>query len=514
METKPIDFLPSDIWKMISRHISQKDRGALRATSRFFFKSITPNWDQYIIDSRRARSFSSSHSHTIVLTEAGEILGCGNNSMGQLGLPHVKTQPFLNKISDKTNIRAIATGNNHSLLLTEAGELWGCGYIGKGLLGSEQRSWCKLIDRTDILAIVSGGNDNSFFLTTKRELWGCGCNDNGQLGLGCRDDQPNWVRLSDKTRVRTLAVGSKHTLLLTEDGELWGCGNNDSGQLGIGSTKDQLSWVKLSDKTHIVTIAAGANHSLFLTETGEIFGCGKNESGQLGLGSTNDQHSWVKLSEKLNIRSIAAGKFHSLLLTQSDGLWGCGRNRTCQLGLGYIDNEKSWVKLFDKTPIYGIGAGNYQSVILTEARQLLGCGSNFNGRDSSVHDNYWKTWYNLSFDPYINKLCTFDELRRQRHFTFMPSTLMMILTHCDNLYQKLLVVNNIHKRERLFYNTMILIKQRLSDSLPHPWNQEFNELKLSEFTGFYKKLYQHVRLESFTQTIDQESKTLAKCITM
>jgi hypothetical protein len=302
------------------------------------------------------------------------------------------------------------------------------------------------------------------FLTTKRELWGCGCNDNGQLGLGCRDDQPNWVRLSDKT--------------------------------------------------HISTIAAGAKHSLFLTETGEIFGCGKNESGQLGLGSSNDQHFWLKLSEKHNIRSIAAGKFHSLLLTQSDGLWGCGRNRTCQLGLGYIDDEKSWVKLFDKTPIYGIGAGYYQSVILTEARQLLGCGSNFNGRDSSVHDNYLKTWYNLNFDPNINKPCTFKELRRQRHFTFIPSTLMMILTHCEKLYHKLLVVNNTQKRERLFYNTMIEIKQQASDSLPHPWNQEFNELKLSEFTEFYKKLYQHIRLESFTQTTDQESKTLVKCITM
>jgi alpha-tubulin suppressor-like RCC1 family protein len=124
METKPIDFLPSDVWKIISRHLSQKDRGVLRATSRFFFKHITPVWDQYVIDSRRARLFSSSDSHTIILTEAGELLGCGNNSMGQLGLPQVKTQPFLNKINDKTNIRAVATGNNHSLLLTEAGGLW------------------------------------------------------------------------------------------------------------------------------------------------------------------------------------------------------------------------------------------------------------------------------------------------------------------------------------------------------------------------------------------------------
>ena len=168
---------------------------------------------------------------------------------GQLGLGHTENQASWIKLSDKTHIRAIAAGGNHSLLLTETGELFGCGYNQYGQLGlghtEHQASWIQLSDKTHIRAIAAGGH-HSLLLTETGELFGCGYNGCGQLGLGHTENQASWIKLSDKTPIRAIAAGRNHSLLLTETGELFGCGFNGYGQLGLGHTENQVSWVKLN----------------------------------------------------------------------------------------------------------------------------------------------------------------------------------------------------------------------------------------------------------------------------
>ena len=63
-------------------------------------------------------------------------------------------------LSDKTDIRAIAASGSHSLLLTARGELLGCGFNEYGQMGlghtEDQASWVLLSDKTDICAIAAG----------------------------------------------------------------------------------------------------------------------------------------------------------------------------------------------------------------------------------------------------------------------------------------------------------------------------------------------------------------------
>ena len=48
MEHKLMELIPQDVWQLIAQRLSQTDRSAARAASRFFFMRFTPEWDRNI----------------------------------------------------------------------------------------------------------------------------------------------------------------------------------------------------------------------------------------------------------------------------------------------------------------------------------------------------------------------------------------------------------------------------------------------------------------------------------
>lgn len=531
MKLDHTDSLSRDIWSIIAKFVNQRDRSAMRATSRLFFRHITPLWDQYIIDTGKIRSVSTSsanskgYSFSLILTEIGELFGCGHNYNGELGLGHCNDQESWIKLSDQTNIRDIAVGAHHIILLTEMGVLIGCGPNGYGPLGlghrSKQSTWRTLINHLNVRSIVAGA-DHSLLLTDTGVLLGCGCHESGQLGLTDIDDQTDvmniveygnyddalldvshlydrltWVKLSDNT-IRSIAAGPSNSFALMETGELWGCGSNWLCELGLKHGKDQRTWVKLIDRIDIQKISVGHLHTLLLTEMGELLGCGLNEKGQLGVGHTKHQNTWIKLTNKTHIRAISASSNHSLFLTDSGELWGCGCNEHGQLG---IENQEhhTWIKLTDITGIRSILAGSNLSFFITDKGDLFGCGQNDGGQLGLGHRRNQKTWVKVDFNPYKNKSCSFDELRGQRFFAFIPASLKIVLRHCEILYQQLHVQNDAEKREKLFTSMKLLIIDQLTEALPLPWDQEFQQLNLNRFMEFYNKLRFHFKLEAIDE---------------
>ena len=148
IENKHIELIPRDVWQLISKRLSQKDRSSARAASRFFYQRFTPEWDRYCQDRRRIRSIAADGDHSLLLTESCELLGCGHNEGGHLGLWQTNNQGSWIPFTDKTSIRALATAGPHNLLLTEMGELLGCGYNEYGQLGLghniSQMNWVKM----------------------------------------------------------------------------------------------------------------------------------------------------------------------------------------------------------------------------------------------------------------------------------------------------------------------------------------------------------------------------------
>jgi alpha-tubulin suppressor-like RCC1 family protein len=116
MEQKLME-IPKDVWNLIARRLNQKDLSSARAVSRVFYQWFTPEWDRYSRDCWKIRAIVAGGNHSLLLTETGELWGCGNNQSGQLGHGHTTNQASWKKLSDKTSIRAIAAGWSHTLLL-------------------------------------------------------------------------------------------------------------------------------------------------------------------------------------------------------------------------------------------------------------------------------------------------------------------------------------------------------------------------------------------------------------
>ncbi|MCP0913528.1 hypothetical protein NKV53_03990 [Legionella sp. 27cVA30] len=73
-------------------------------------------------------SMAAGLSFSVILTNAGNVYTCGDNSSGQLGRPG-EPGKFM-PVAGLKNIKAIVTGDSHVLALTRHGELFGWGYNG------------------------------------------------------------------------------------------------------------------------------------------------------------------------------------------------------------------------------------------------------------------------------------------------------------------------------------------------------------------------------------------------
>ena len=71
MEHKLMESIPGDVWQLIAKRLSQKERSSARAVSRFFFKRFTPEWDRYCLNRRKIRAIIAGGDHSLLLTETG-----------------------------------------------------------------------------------------------------------------------------------------------------------------------------------------------------------------------------------------------------------------------------------------------------------------------------------------------------------------------------------------------------------------------------------------------------------
>ena len=75
--------------------------------------------------------------HTICVTADGKCYGFGRNDKGQLGVGDSisRNRPTLIKALESVNIKKAAIGKTHTLFLSESGEVWVAGSNSFGQLG-------------------------------------------------------------------------------------------------------------------------------------------------------------------------------------------------------------------------------------------------------------------------------------------------------------------------------------------------------------------------------------------
>ena len=126
-------------------------------------------------------SSSCGTSHTLILTETGEVFSTGGNDFGQLG-NGTKKQSFTFvpiKMTCREFIVKISAGNI-SACITETGKvhIWGTGVFGELLVPT------LVEDFVEPIRDICMGGDCGIFVDVNNKVFAWGNNANGELGVG------------------------------------------------------------------------------------------------------------------------------------------------------------------------------------------------------------------------------------------------------------------------------------------------------------------------------------------
>jgi len=166
----------------------------------------------------RAVKVSGGEAHTLVLTEAGFVWGCGFNKEYQLGIGSNYDQSTLIRTKDGQmstasgcleDINDIDGGWKHSLALDVNGSVWAWG---------NNNPWGQL------------GDDSTYTRTTPVQVHG-----------------PNNVGFLEGIIGISAGRSGEQSLAVDCNNHVWAWGDNYFGQLGIGNNFDKWTLIRTED---------------------------------------------------------------------------------------------------------------------------------------------------------------------------------------------------------------------------------------------------------------------------
>ena len=218
-------------------------------------------------------------AHSLALRTDGSVVGWGDNSFGQIGLP-----------PGVTNVVAVAAGQHHSVALRADGQVFAWGR-------NDNFQQTAVPPHTNVIAIAAGAN-HSLAVQSNGVVIGWGRNDDGRA-----TPPPN------VGSARRVGAGQDHSLAVRNDSTVraWG-GQNVHGEAtpppGLSS---------------VIAVAAGANHSIALQSNGTVVVWGNNTFGQRNVPTF-----------AAPAKAIASGANHCLALLGNGTVVAWGNNANGQ----------------------------------------------------------------------------------------------------------------------------------------------------------------------------------------
>ncbi|XP_055529290.1 serine/threonine-protein kinase Nek8 [Wyeomyia smithii] len=272
----------------------------------------------------RIRQLATSGTHFVAVMYDGSVYSWGEGNKGQLGHNSLETwrhYPSRVEAVRKYNVIGASTGLGFTLLWTDLGVVLSCGDNSDGCLGHGNRSSLlipKIIQKLNNIKIVqiACGTSHVVARSTEGNLFTWGTSAAGALGLGKQltsSTEPRRLIISQLIQdITDISCGPDCTLVLTEEGSCYCCGSNSPNKLGFGHKVTQLVGLQKVTFTtqRIVGMSSAQNWGAFILEGGYVVTCGDNYSGQRGLGH-NRQHLQPSLMQSLTNRFIITVKCYS-----------------------------------------------------------------------------------------------------------------------------------------------------------------------------------------------------------
>lgn len=326
-------------------------------------------------------SVAAGESHSLVLTNEGNLWGWGRNGYGQLGNGATTDSSPPVQTSNLTGVSDFAAGQYHSIALKSDGTVWAWGSNIHGVGGEGSSDITSTPEQVSGLSDVSGigaGDTHSLAVKNDGSVWTWGDNTYGQLGDGTTTTRPTPVQVHELSDVSAVVGGFYSSIALKNDGTVWAWGINSNGQLGDGSTTNHSTPVQVSGLSGISSIAVGpaGNHILALKNDGTVWAWGWNYYGQLGDGTTTNRSTPVQVSNLSDVSQISNGYTHSLALKSDGTVWTWGSNGAGQLGDETRTNRSTPVQVSNLSGVSAIAGGGSHSVALKNDGTARAWGSN------------------------------------------------------------------------------------------------------------------------------------------
>lgn len=287
---------------------------------------------------------SASSAHTAVLTDRGMALTFGDSRYNQLGQANRNGSlvPLLVKGS-LTNVHCVqvACGSSHTMMLSDTGQVFVTGKGDTGQLGlGRSVKMCHgptLLPVSTGIKYIAAGIAHNVLITDDGCVCTFGSGTGGQLGLGGTKDvyKPSMIVANfhngrSHEVITSVAAGVDHTLFLNNKGRVFACGRNRDGTLGLGHTKITVvpQPIKNLDNTIVDNIVAGVATSVFIDKQGHAYWCGQ------GIGGLEEQTAMVptKLNFPERLKSVSIGDDHMIIQTRTGKLFSMGANTRGQTG--------------------------------------------------------------------------------------------------------------------------------------------------------------------------------------
>jgi len=226
-------------------------------------------------------------NHVLILTALGRVYAMGQNESGECGvgngLNYVK-KPAPIPFDEGRKITAISCGRLHSLFVDDGGQLLVCGYNYCGQLGIANHGAGAELSMSLGDEVDSDSGDVAD-------------DDDGDLGesidgsLIIRTPTMNDYLRDAQVEVAQVYCGSYHSLCITRKGECYSFGHNGHGNLGKGSTTEwgEGEWtphrLAMPKGDRFVGASCGAEHSMLLTAGNAVVVFGDNTHHQCSVST-------------------------------------------------------------------------------------------------------------------------------------------------------------------------------------------------------------------------------------
>ncbi|EQC42201.1 hypothetical protein SDRG_01039 [Saprolegnia diclina VS20] len=264
--------------------------------------------------------------HSVAILHDGRVFSWGIGAQGQLGLgPDVSSSRPQCLPTIETCAVAVACGIAHTMLLLETGDVLSCGLnqYGQLGLGSTREGSVATPRRIPLpggaVRHIACGGAHSCLVDAAGVIFTCGSNSCGQLGLGHYNDTGTFTAISGLPPVALAVCGEEFSAALTKDKcniFTWGLGL--AGQMGDGSSDGYCDPHLVPDLPETIDfLCAGQAQVFALCDTGSVYTWGLPGDRAFDMASMVPRPQKVgAFFGKKRIQMLACGRKHYILLAR------------------------------------------------------------------------------------------------------------------------------------------------------------------------------------------------------